>query len=494
MRILTRSLTAAVALSVVSMPIANARGSSTGVSVSVHDGVVGVTQTVSGTVTDLTIGGGYGTLAFVAQGQSLGSADVGQSSGETGSVAWTPAAAGQAVNVSVTFTPNGDAPVSDATNVRISQVNTAASITTPGTAPTSTPVTLAATVRAQVGAYVPTGTVTFFTDSGAAIGSSTLDGNGRAQISYTTPATPGNVAMYVVYNGDASAFASKRSAADTLKVVQGTPTVSLVAPQTNYAGSPVQLTAKITPDSGTGSVAFSANGTNLGTAAVANGVATITWTPPSTGKFTLKAAYTGGNGVAPGLASNDVLVNQALKPDQITVNPAGAVGPWPSGSTQGLANGAQVQLATSSASGAPVQLTVTGPCAISGNTLSVNGVGAPCSLVASSQGGNGFAPGSMTVTIVQGVGSQTATVNPAPSGVYRRGKVLTLAPTAALTNLGNKITWSVTAGRGVCTLVKSGGTQKVKLARSGSCSVVGTAPAVPGQWAPFTVSRDYTVQ
>ena len=495
-RLLLASLAGVTAASLISAPAAQARGASsaTGVSVNVHDGVVGVTQTVSGTVTDLSMGGGYGTLSFNANGQDLGSADVGQSTGETGGVAWPPAAAGSNVNVSVTFTPNGADPVSDSTNVRISQVNTVVSTATPGTAPTSTPVTLAATVRAQVGAYVPTGSVTFYTNSGTTIGSSNLDGSGRGQISYTTPASPGNVYVYAVYNGDANAYASKRSAADTLKVVQGAPTVALVVPQTNYAGSPVQLTAKVNPPSGTGTVAFAANGTNLGSANVANGVATVMWTPPSTGKFTLKAVYSGGNGVGAGTATNDVTVNQALKPDQITLNPYGATGPWPAGSTQGLANGAQVQLGATSASGAPVTLAVTGPCSMNGNTVAVDGVGAPCTLTASSAGGNGFAPGTMTVTIVQGVGSQTAHVNPPASGVYKKGRTLTLAPSAALTNLGNKITWSVTSGKASCQLSRTGGSAKVKLVRIGSCHVVGTAPAVPGQWAPFTVARDYVVR
>ena len=474
--------------------VSPAQASPAGVDLSVHNGVVGVAQSVSATVTDVNVGGGYGTLSFTAGGQNLGTADVGLQTGETGSVSWTPSSAGDNVNVSVTFTGSDGSTLTQSTNVRISTVNTQASVATPGTAATSTQVTLSATVRAQTGSYVPQGTVTFYTGDGSTIGSSNLDGNGKAQIAYTTPANPGNVNIYVIYNGDANASASKRSAADTLKVVQGTPTVSLVAPQTNYAGSPVQLTAKINPASGTGTVAFSANGTNLGQANVANGVATITWTPPSTGKFTLKAVYSGGNGVAGGTASNDVTVNVPLKPDQITVNPAGAPGAWPAGSTQGLGNGQQVQLNTSSASGAPVSLTVTPPCSLNGNTLVVNGVGAPCTLTASTAGGNGFAPGSVVFTIAQGVGSQTATVNPAADGTYAKGKKLVLAPVNARTNLGKPITWKVTSGKAACKVVQAGRSFKVNLVKTGSCTVRGSAPAVPGQWGPFSITRNYNVR
>jgi len=466
-----------------------------GLSLSVHDGIVGVSQTVSATLSDVGLGGGYGTLAFTANGQSLGTASIGLDTGETGSVSWTPPAAGSNVNVSVTFTStDGSSTLTDSTNVRIAMVNTQASVASPDSATTSTAITLSATVRAQTGSYVPTGSVTFYTGDGATIGSSNLDGSGKAQISYTTPASAGTVFVYVIYNGDASANASKKSSADSIKIVQGTPTISLVAPQTNYIGSPVQITAKINPPSGTGTVAFTANGTKIGTANVANGVATVTWTPATKGKVTLKGTYSGGNGVGGGTASNDVMVNAALKPDQITVNPAGSTGPWPNGSTQGLANGAQVQLNASSASGAPVTLTASNPCSMSGNVLIVNGVGAPCTVTAITQGGNGFAPGNATFTIVQGLGTQTASVNPAASGSYAKGKKLQLAPASALTNLGNRITWSVVSGKKSCKIVKAGGSVKVSLVKSGSCRVQGTAPSVPGQWTAYTIARDYTVK
>lgn len=472
-----------------------AHAAASGVSISVQNGVVGVSQNVSATVTDINVGGGYGTLSFTGNGVSLGTANVGLDVGETGSVAWVPNAAGDGINVGVTFSPSGGGdPINDSTSVRISKVNTQGSVTTPGSAPTSTQVTLSATVRAQTGSYVPTGNVTFYTGDGNSIGSSNLDGNGRAQISYATPGSPGNVTVYVIYNGDANANASKRSSSDTLKVVQGTPTVSLVAPQTNYVGSPVQLTAKINPPSGSGTVTFSANNTNLGQAGVSNGVATITWNPPSTGKFTLKANYSGGNGVAGGTATNDVMVNLPLKPDQITVNPAGAPGPWPAGSTQGLANGAQVQLNASSASGAPVTITATNPCSMNGNVLVVNGVGAPCAVTASSSGGNGFAPGSVSFTVLTGVGTQTASVNPAATGTYKKGKKMMLAPVNAVTSLGKKITWKVGSGKASCKIVKAGGSFKVSLVKSGTCVVRGSAPGVAGQWAPFSVARQYTVR
>lgn len=71
---------------------------------------------------------------------------------------------------------------------------------------------------------------------------------------------------------------------------------------------------------------------------------------------------------------------------------------------------------------------------------------------------------------------------------------MTIAPTATLTNLGNKIAWSITSGKASCSLSKKGGAVKVKLVKAGSCHLQGSAPAVPGQWAPYTIARDYRVK
>lgn len=458
----------------------------------VRSGMVGVQQTLSASVSQPgdVVGGDVGTVTFAANGQTIGVDSVGGPNGSTASVVWTPGAAGASVNLTATFSGGG----SDATSVGVAQVPTSASITVPGSAGANAQVSLGATVRAKSGSYVPTGTVTFFTANGASVGSAGLDGSGKANIQYTVPGSGSSVSLYVVYNGDANATPSGRSASDTIKISNAPPSVTLVVAQTNYAGSPTQLTAKINPPSGTGTVAFSANATNLGSANVANGVATITWTPPSTGGFTLKAVYSGGSGVPGGTATNSVSVVQPLKPDAITINPAGAAGPWPAGSTQGLPNGANVQLGVSSASGLPVSLAVTNPCSLNGTTLNVLGVGAPCTLTATTAGGNGFAPGNQSWTIVQGVGTQTAAVNPPPSGVYKRGATLTLAPVSAKTSLGKPVAWSVTSGKGVCSVSKVKKSWKVKLAKKGGCTVRGSAPAVPGQWAPFSTSVSYTVR
>lgn len=485
------ALLATSALALGSLLVATPASADAQVTVKVRSGIVGVQQTVSATVdASGVVGGDVGTVSFTANGQNIGSDSVGGPNGTTASISWTPGTAGDSVNVTATFSGGG----SDTTSTSIDKVGTQASITVPGNATTSTQVSLGATVRAKIGNYIPTGNVTFFTSNGTNVGTAGLDGNGKANITYTTPATPGNVSLYVVYNGDANSNASNRSASDTIKVVSGQPSVSLVVAQTNYAGSPTQLTAKINPPSGSGTVAFSANNTALGNANVSNGVATISWIPASTGNFTLKAVYSGGNGVPGGTATNQVNVIQPLKPDVITINPQGSAGAWPAGSTQGLPNGATVQLGVSSASGLPVNLSVTSPCSLNGTTLSVLGVGNPCTLTATTPGGNGFAPANQTWTIQQGVGTQTAAIQPAINGVYKKGKTLTLAPVGARTSLNKPITWKVTSGKSKCKVVKAKGNFRVKLTAKGSCQITGSAPGVPGQWAGYSYIADYRIR
>jgi hypothetical protein len=496
MRSALRSTLATItAASAVVLPLALAPAASADAQVSLGRllrATVGVQQQLTATVQAVGggVGGDVGTVQFSVNGANVGSDSVGGPDGSTASVTWTPTTATQGANVTATFSGGG----SDTSSVNVDQVGTQASITVPGSAATSAQVSLGATVRAKVGSYVPTGSVTFYTSNGTALGNANLDGNGKANFAYTTPPSPGNVTLYVIYNGDANAQASSRSGSDSIKVTQGQPSVTLVVAQTNYVGSPTQLTAKITPPSGTGTVVFSANGTNLGTANVANGVATVSWSPPSTGKFTIKATYSGGGGVPGGTATNVVTVTQALKADPITVNPGGAAGAWPPGSTQGLPNGTSIQLSASSASGQPVTLSVTSPCTLTGTTVGILGVGAPCTLTATTPGGNGFAPGNQTWTIVQGVGTQTAPVSPAASGTYRKGTSLLLASVGARTNLDRPITWTVTSGRASCKVVRAQGRWMVKLTKRGSCTVQGSAPAIPGQWGAFSVGALYRVR
>jgi len=462
------------------------------VTLTVLSGTVGVSQTVKATVTTTEIGAPSGIVTFTAAGKSIGSQTIGGTLGSSAEVSWIPVAAGS-VSVQATFKNDAAQESSAQRDVDIAKVDTVTSTTTPGTATTSTAISLIATVRAAQGQYAPTGNVTFYLKGGSALGSAALTSKGVATLKYTTPANVGNIAVYAVYAGDASANPS-RSSDDSIKITAKVSTVSLIVPQTNYVNTGVVLTAKIDPSTATGTVDFFVNGKFLGTSKVVKGVAVITWVPNATGTFTLTAKYSGGSGVDPGTATNKVTVSQQLKTDQITVDPVGSAGIWVPGSTITLSNGARVQLAVSSASRLKIALNVTGPCSLDGLTLQINGVGAPCVLAASTGGGNGYAPVSQSYNVLPAAGAQTARVLAPSSGSYRKGSRLKLSRMASTTNIGQQVTWRVTKGKKRCKVYTTSKLFKLKLKKRGKCRVVGSAPAVPGQWGSFYTKRVYRIR
>ena len=124
-------LLSSAAIAAGSIALATPASADTQVNLTARDGVVGVQQTLSATVTASgdPIGGGVGTVTFDANGQTIGTDSVGGPNGSTASVSWTPGAAG-AINVTATFSGGG----SDTTTANIAQVGTTASITVPGNA------------------------------------------------------------------------------------------------------------------------------------------------------------------------------------------------------------------------------------------------------------------------------------------------------------------------------------------------------------------------
>jgi len=165
------------------------------VTLNAGSGTVGVSQTVSATVSTGALGSPSGTITFTANGQNFGSQSVGGDQGGKAQVSWIPVASG-GINLQASFTAADGTPGSDSRTVQISTVGTSTSISTPGTAATSATIPLTAAVRSRNGQYIPTGTVIFYLNNGTAIGSSSLDGSGRASIDYQTPASAGTINVY----------------------------------------------------------------------------------------------------------------------------------------------------------------------------------------------------------------------------------------------------------------------------------------------------------
>ncbi|MDI1290119.1 MAG: Ig-like domain-containing protein [bacterium] len=461
------------------------------ISASASNGTVGVSQAVTATLSGLG-GSETGTVTFLANSQSIGSAPVGGSAGSKAQVSWTPSSAASTI-VEARYASSTGATASDSDTVSIAKVNTASSITTPGSAAASTKIPLIATVSSRDGSYVPTGTVTFQLNDGTVIGTGNLDGSGRASVNYTTPTTTGTVYVFASYPGDANAGASK-TATSPIKVTAQSSTIVLVVPSTAYVNTSLQLAAKINPASAPGTVDFAVNGKALGSAKVNNGTANIAWLPTATGGYTITAKYSGGGGINSATATAKVTVNAQLKTDQITVDPDGAAGVWVPNSTITLTNGASVKLLTSTSSGQPVALSVVGPCALNGNVLTVRGVGGSCALTAKSNGGNGYGPATQKYTVQTGTGAQTAKILAPPTGYYKEGRSLRLSRLDAVTNVNQPIKWRVISGKSNCRIVASGLYYKVKLIDRGKCRVRGKAPAISNQWSALLVKRTYGVR
>lgn len=152
---------------------------------------------------------------------------------------------------------------------------------------TTNPV-LTATVTGATG-----GSVEFFAGT-ASLGSAQVI-NGTAQF---TPFTPLAVGVYLITAKYSGSVAAGTSPSKLLVVSKGTTTTTLVPSHTEITlGDSVLLEATVNNVAATGTVTFYADGITLGTAALANGVATLGTTPAIAAKvYQLKATYPGDAG------------------------------------------------------------------------------------------------------------------------------------------------------------------------------------------------------
>ena len=462
------------------------------VTVTALPGTVGVSQTVQAAVASDAVGAPSGTVTFTANDATIGSQAVGGALGSTATVTWVPASAGS-IAVKAVFVADDASTVSDTATVTIAKVGSSLAITSTETTTTSTPVDLTAKASSTQGSYVPTGNVTFYLKDGNSLGRVALNSSGVATLRYSTPATEQTLTYYAVYDGDTSADNS-RSADATLKLTAKASTVALTVPATNYVGQNLTLAAKITPTTGTGTVQFFIADKLIGSAAVSNATATFAWKPTAVGTYTATARYGGGSGVAAGSATARVVVTAQQKVDVITVDPVGVAPAWKPGSTTVLPNGSSTPLAVSAVSKNKVTLSVVGPCALSGNSIVIKGVGGSCQLTARTTAGNGYASVTQTYTIIPGRGTQTAKVVAPANGTYRVGQRLRLGRLSATTNIGKQVTWKVRPKyKSKCRVYMTKKNYKIKMKSPGTCVVVGKAPAVSGQWSQFKVVRTYRI-
>lgn len=463
-------------------------------------GPIGVTQAV--TVTGLTeslVGQSTCSMVPTINGvtQSAISAPYVSGGQATGSATfqWTPMATGAA-----TFTISDCDGLGNPGAVTISPVQTTTTISAPNTAKIgqATKITVTVTSSNQ-SKYTPSGQVVVKDATGATLqtmGLTAGPGQGQSYAYYWwTPTTTGQYIVQGTYqpaNGNAT---TSTSAQDVIQATASGGNISLTAPPNMTQGVPVTLTATLAPRSTQGTVGFTLNGSPIsGAIPIVNGVSTFQWTPNVAGQVTLGASFTTNQGGS-GSTTDVVTISGApAQTDQITLIQPGW-GPWAPNGTYTLGNGSNFPFQASSLSGAPVTLSETGPCQVSGLTINVPTGSGVCNVQASTPGGNGYAPVTYgyTVNLIPGV--QTANLSAPPSGRYKVKRVLVLeSPGQADTNAGQNIGWKINKkGKKHCKLLyPDNGSVTLRITSKGTCTVTGSAPGVAGQWQPFKTVRKYT--
>ncbi len=405
-----------------------------------------------------------------------------------------------AIYLTLYITDSNGATVSSTVLVTVGVVATTTTISAPNTATVGQSITITATVTSAGGSQTnPPGQVRITDANNATITTMGLTNGPGAGQSYAyfrwTPPTAGTyifIATYVPSSG--SLATASTSPQDAVIATPSGNTISISAPPTLSLGTPVTLVATVYPSTVQGSVGFTVNGAPISASIpISNGSASFTWTPKVGGTITLGASYTTNTGGS-GSTSQVITVNAPSATDVITlVQPSW--GAWANGGSYNMGNGSNFAFQASTLSGAPVSLTETGPCQVSGLTLSVNSGSGACNMKASTPGGNGYAGVTYSYNINLVPGIPTAKISAPPSGRFKVGQVLVLeSPNATDTDAGQNITWKIKkGGKKYCALLyPNSGAVTLKVKGKGTCTAIGSAPGVAGQWQPFTTARNYT--
>ena len=270
-------------------------------------------QSVTFTATVAT--GATGSVTFMDGTTSLGNKTL---SGGTATLSSSTLAVG---SHNITGVYSGDGSHSPATSpILIQVVNKATptvTVTTSGASTYGDSVTITATVVAGA-----TGTVTF-TSGGVTLGSASLNGSGIASI--TTTALPvGSDSITASYPGDGNYNQANGSVTQTVGQKAVSPTLTSSA-NPSKQGSSVTFTDTL-PTGATGTVAFSSNGTSLGTIAVNNGVATVSTSTLPVGSDAIVAVYSGDTNYSTATSNLPQTVNKATPSMTATTSGASTYG------------------------------------------------------------------------------------------------------------------------------------------------------------------------
>lgn len=272
----------------------------------------------------------------------------------------------------------------------------AISFTTGPTAKVGVPNWLSVAISTADGTTRPSGGVQFFNTDGQLVGSATTSAAGVAGATASIPWVPTQETAYsftaTFISGNANVSGSSTSLPIT---IQATPNgqVVAIAAQQMYQGIPTTLVATVFPATLQGSVAFSVNELRYGTGPsvpVVNGSASQTFTPTGRGWQQFIVSFTATNSPGTqGAASQWVNVLPPLGTDDITLIPA----------LTSMYRYQKATLTATTVAGAPVTLTASGGCTLTGNVLSATANSGTCVVTGTSPSTGGYLGTTETWTI-----------------------------------------------------------------------------------------------
>lgn len=229
--------------------------------------------------------GATGTVTFYDSGTSIGTGTI--SSGSATFAISTLATGTHTITVgyaaNTDFNAVTSSPLTQTVKMTLPTISVSTSVT-----PTiySTAVTFTALLSSG-----PTGTVTFY-DSSTIIGTGTISGTSATLTIATLTAGSHSITAYWPGNPNYNAVTSS---AIIQTVTQATPTITLSSTATGNItyGTPVTLTANITPTIATGTMTFKAGSTVLGTVSLAGGTAALTTSTIPAGTTSVSVIYSG---------------------------------------------------------------------------------------------------------------------------------------------------------------------------------------------------------
>jgi hypothetical protein len=178
----------------------------------------------------------------------------------------------------------------------------------------------------------------------------------------------------------------------------------MIVPSSIILGETVPLTAVVADPQVPGTTAFvnTRNGVATSMApstAVASGRTTLQWTPAAPGNQFVTAQFSSTDGNVSGAFTQGIAVQMPWPADPLSVASAG-IGVLSTSSATTVRGGQRIGWATSTGSGAAVNLAESGPCLFDGAVLVTPRAGGTCLVTATSTGGGSLGPNSATFTIL----------------------------------------------------------------------------------------------